>query len=123
MRLVSVECTTGCHRAHTTAYTVANAGSALCDADGDPLFNIKVFSLLEYTRNDSMMQQVDSAVMWSREPWRPNEEFPLVHRKDRYGYNACSLRKDASINFDIIWDWVDHFNKTQFVHPTPKKHP
>ncbi len=113
---VYLECISGYHRASTTGATVAEMLNARVDECGNRMYNVQIFSLLEYTKPRSMANQVDQAIVWATQtdckylmPGGPD-----VPNENHFGFKACMQREAARHAFASIWDWVDNRNAPYF---------
>ena len=119
-KLVDAECETGCHRASTFAYTCAALANRLENADGQRLYNVRVFPLYKYTQWGPLKTQIESAVEHAYNPWglaaggadKPIDQLPF--------YAATNDRKEAAQNWEKIFTYVDELNAAVLAAARPR---
>lgn len=99
VRFIVLECTSGFHRADTSARAVVAALNAVT-LDGCRRFNAQHFQMQHLTKHDHLCQQYESAWAWHDGPWAVHETDP------NFAYKAVVQRASAFASYTTIENYV-----------------
>ena len=106
IEVISVACTSGCHRADTIGRTVETALNSLVDARGERRFNAMLLATCSCKNDSDAESTVKFLKMWVREPWDIME--PGANTKSYKTWTRT--RPDSCKHFQCVMDFIDEIN-------------